>query len=88
VTTAEQPHTEVRTSKLRNIEYEGARPSLSKQRIVHVVAGGVLVALAAAAAVAASHYWRYGSFMETTDDAYVQADSTIVSPKVSGYGPN
>ena len=26
--------------------------------------------------------WRY---LETTDDAYVKADSTIISPKVSGY---
>jgi membrane fusion protein (multidrug efflux system) len=26
--------------------------------------------------------WRY---QETTDDAYVQADSTIIAPKVSGY---
>ena len=26
-----------------------------------------------------------GRFLESTDDAYVQADSTIVAPKVSGY---
>src|SRR5579871_2384290 len=26
--------------------------------------------------------WQY---QETTDDAYVQADSTIIAPKVSGY---
>src|SRR6202012_1281832 len=30
-------------------------------------------------------YWTSWRFLETTDDAYVQADSTIVSPKVSGY---
>jgi membrane fusion protein (multidrug efflux system) len=30
-------------------------------------------------------YWTTGRFLETTDDAYVQADSTIVAPKVSGY---
>src|SRR6202795_5348085 len=26
-----------------------------------------------------------GRFLESTDDAYVHADSTIVAPKVSGY---
>jgi membrane fusion protein (multidrug efflux system) len=30
-------------------------------------------------------YWTSWRFLETTDDAYVQADSTIVAPKVSGY---
>ncbi len=31
------------------------------------------------------HYWTITQFLESTDDAYVQADSTIVAPKVSGY---
>jgi membrane fusion protein, multidrug efflux system len=30
-------------------------------------------------------YWSVGRFIESTDDAYVQADSTTVAPKVSGY---
>ncbi|TWB06321.1 HlyD family secretion protein [Bradyrhizobium stylosanthis] len=30
-------------------------------------------------------YWTYGRYLETTDDAYVKADSTIIAPKVSGY---
>ncbi len=30
-------------------------------------------------------YWTTGRYLESTDDAYVKADSTIVSPKVSGY---
>jgi membrane fusion protein (multidrug efflux system) len=30
-------------------------------------------------------YWTVGRFIESTDDAYVQADSTTVDPKVSGY---
>jgi membrane fusion protein (multidrug efflux system) len=30
-------------------------------------------------------YWTVGRFQIATDDAYVQADSTIVAPKVSGY---
>jgi membrane fusion protein (multidrug efflux system) len=31
------------------------------------------------------YYWTVGRFLQSTDDAYVQADSTIVAPKVSGY---
>ena len=30
-------------------------------------------------------YWTVGRFIESTDDAYVKADSTTVAPKVSGY---
>jgi membrane fusion protein, multidrug efflux system len=30
-------------------------------------------------------YWTVWRFEESTDDAYVEADSTIVAPKVSGY---
>ncbi|NIX77097.1 HlyD family secretion protein [Microvirga terricola] len=31
------------------------------------------------------HWWTVGRFMVSTDDAYVQADITILSAKVSGY---
>jgi membrane fusion protein (multidrug efflux system) len=31
------------------------------------------------------YYVTIGRYLETTDDAYVKADSTIVAPKVSGY---
>ena len=41
--------------------------------------------LIAAAVAYGSYYWTIGRFLESTDDAYVQADSTIVAPKVSGY---
>src|SRR6201985_3386006 len=30
-------------------------------------------------------YLTTGRYLESTDDAYVKADSTIVAPKVSGY---
>ena len=30
-------------------------------------------------------YWTVGQYLVSTDDAYVQADNTIVAPKVSGY---
>ena len=31
------------------------------------------------------HWWVVGRFIESTDDAYLQADSVTVAPKVSGY---
>ncbi|AWL96898.1 MULTISPECIES: HlyD family secretion protein [Bradyrhizobium] len=48
------------------------------------------LALAAALGVAAGadfghYYLTTGRYLETTDDAYVKADSTIIAPKVSGY---
>jgi len=48
------------------------------------------LALALALGVAAAGDFGYdylttGRYLETTDDAYVKADSTIVAPKVSGY---
>ena len=43
-------------------------------------------ALGVAGAAAFGHYYMTtGRYLETTDDAYVKADSTIVAPKVSGY---
>jgi membrane fusion protein (multidrug efflux system) len=39
----------------------------------------------AAAADFGYGYLTTGRYLETTDDAYVKADSTIISPKVSGY---
>jgi membrane fusion protein (multidrug efflux system) len=46
---------------------------------------GIALLLIAAAAAYGGYYWVVGRFLESTDDAYVQADSTIVAPKVPGY---
>jgi membrane fusion protein (multidrug efflux system) len=46
---------------------------------------GIALLLIAAAAAYGGYYWVVGRFLESTDDAYVQADSTIIAPKVSGY---
>lgn len=61
----------------------GLRPSRRAiKRAALVVAG----ALAVAGAVDFGHYYRTtGRYLETTDDAYVKANSTIIAPRVSGY---
>src|ERR1700720_801365 len=46
---------------------------------------GLAVLLIAAAATYGRYYWTVGRFLVSTDDAYVEADSTIVAPQVSGY---
>jgi membrane fusion protein (multidrug efflux system) len=51
---------------------------------------GALVASAAIIGLAAAgqfgwNYWTVGRFHVSTDDAYVQADTTVIAPKVSGY---
>jgi len=51
------------------------------------VTTGAVVALAAAG-VAGAHYWTHGRFVQTTDDAYVKADSSTIAPKISGYIDN
>src|SRR3984957_4722630 len=50
-----------------------------------VLTVGIALALIAAAVAYGRYYWVVGRFLESTDDAYVQADSTIIAPQVSGY---
>jgi len=57
----------------------------SRQAIKHA-ALALATALGVAAATDFGHYYlTSGRYLETTDDAYVKADSTIIAPKVSGY---
>jgi multidrug resistance efflux pump len=46
---------------------------------------GLGLAALVAAAVWLGQWWFVGRFIESTDDAYLQADSVTVAPKVSGY---
>ena len=41
--------------------------------------------LLVAALLALGYWWLVGRFVQSTDDAYLQADSVTVAPKVSGY---
>src|SRR5215468_3124963 len=63
-----------------------AAPAAPKRNILKRAS----LVLALLATTAAAGYFGYdyvtvGRYMETTDDAYVKADSTIIAPKVSGY---
>jgi membrane fusion protein, multidrug efflux system len=54
----------------------------SRKRLL--LAGAALVVLAAAAWYGYD-YWTVGRFIESTDDAYVGGDVTVIAPKVSGF---
>jgi membrane fusion protein (multidrug efflux system) len=49
-----------------------------------LIAAAALLFLAMAAGYG-NYYWTTGRFLVSTDDAYVQAHSVLISPKVSGY---
>ncbi|RXH23828.1 hemolysin D [Bradyrhizobium nanningense] len=57
----------------------------SRQAIQRVALGLALALGIATAGHYGYEYWRTGRYLESTDDAYVKADSTIIAPKVSGY---
>ncbi|MBV8394333.1 MAG: HlyD family secretion protein, partial [Alphaproteobacteria bacterium] len=60
-------------------------PVLSKAALKRSVVGVALLAGLGVAADFGYDYWKVGRFQVSTDNAYVQADFTTVSPKISGY---
>ncbi|SOE95331.1 membrane fusion protein, multidrug efflux system [Burkholderia sp. D7] len=75
-TTAGSPPTEVpQDSTASPTRRSGKRLILVALGIVALVLAGVWLA----------RWWTVGRFIESTDDAYLQADSVTVAPKVSGY---
>jgi membrane fusion protein, multidrug efflux system len=65
---------------------DGANRKIAPGKVLtRVIAALVAASLVVAGGVEGAHYWKVGRFIQSTDDAYVQADSTIVAPKVSGY---
>jgi len=62
------------------ISLSPSRQAIKRAALVLALALGI-----AGAADFGYGYLTTGRYLETTDDAYVKADSTIVAPKVSGY---
>src|ERR1700731_1191728 len=60
-----------------------AREKRRRRRLVVAAIGGALLLIAA---IAFGWYWFTElRWLESTDNAYTQADNTIISPKVAGY---
>jgi membrane fusion protein, multidrug efflux system len=80
-TVAEKPdHFSQRTS-----DAEETRAGRRRLRLRSVLAAAAAIVVLAAAGFYGNYYWRTGRFLISTDDAYVQAHSVLISPKVSGY---
>lgn len=61
---------------------EPAAKAGSRRRALLLSIGAVAVI---AAVIYGVRWWTVGRFIESTDDAYLQADSVTIAPKVSGY---
>ncbi|MFZ1428264.1 MAG: HlyD family secretion protein, partial [Geminicoccaceae bacterium] len=62
-----------------------AAPPARKRPGRRLLLVGAGLAVLGAAGYYGHDYWTVGRFNVSTDDAYVEADSTTVAPKVSGY---
>lgn len=63
-------------------ESDGNEPRRARNRAWLI---GLLIVALIAGVVWFVHWWTVGRFIESTDDAYLQADSVTVAPKISGY---
>jgi membrane fusion protein (multidrug efflux system) len=68
------------SDKKQKISLRPSRKAVKRAALALALALGI-----AAAADFGYGYLTTGQYLESTDDAYVKADSTIISPKVSGY---
>ena len=57
------------------------RPAAGKRLILLLLAAAIVVG----AVLFGIHWWTVGRFLESTDDAYVGGDVTVIGPKVPGY---
>lgn len=64
---------------------EITKPSPLKRPGIRRVILAVVVVLLAVLAVWFYNYWTVGRYTEGTNDAYIQADAVVVSPKIGGY---
>ena len=64
---------------------QGNPPVPARSRLRRVLIGGAGLAAVALGAYYGWYYWTVGRFQVSTDDAYVQADTIAIAPKVSGY---
>jgi membrane fusion protein (multidrug efflux system) len=61
----------------------GKKPApTGRKRVIGITIGAIVLIVAIVYGI---HWWISGRFIESTDDAYLKADSTVVAPKVAGY---
>jgi membrane fusion protein, multidrug efflux system len=60
-----------------------ARPH--RRSLKRMLSAAAVLVFLAAPGLYGHYYWTTGRFLVSTDDAYVQAHSVLISPRVSGY---
>ncbi|MDX8502813.1 HlyD family secretion protein [Mesorhizobium sp. VK4C] len=81
-----QPSTEAPEVPLQPAPVAPVEAPVKKKRSVRSFLLPIIgLALLGAGSWYGYNYWTDGRFMISTDDAYVQADMSFVSPKISGY---
>ena len=64
----------------------GAKPIRNRRRTLRsALFGAGVIGLLTTGTLYGQYWWKTGRFLASTDDAYLQADNVIISPKVSGY---
>jgi membrane fusion protein, multidrug efflux system len=64
----------------------GAKPIRVRRRTLRSALVGVgVIGLLTTGTLYGQYWWKTGRFLASTDDAYLQADNVIISPKISGY---
>jgi membrane fusion protein (multidrug efflux system) len=73
--------TAVAGERVEQVGASAAKPGM-RRRALLLTGGAILLIIGAVWGV---RWWTVGRFIESTDDAYLQADSVTIAPKVSGY---
>jgi membrane fusion protein (multidrug efflux system) len=69
----------------QDIAVRPGRVSIRKGLLKRTALGSLAVLGLAVGVYFGIDYWRNGRFLVSTDDAYVQADNTLIAPRISGY---
>jgi len=73
--------TAVKGENVKQVEAPEAKAGPSRRIVLLGIGAVVLIA----GVIWGVRWWTVGRFIESTDDAYLQADSVTIAPKVSGY---
>ena len=73
--------TAVKGETVKQVEAPEAKAGPGRRIVLLGIGAVVLIA----GVIWGVRWWTVGRFMESTDDAYLQADSVTIAPKVSGY---
>lgn len=81
----EQPTDAPQDAGREDEQNESSPPSRRKKRMIRIILITILGIVLVGGLLWFIQYRSVGRFMQSTDDAYIQADAVIVSPKVAGY---